>query len=96
MLKNCMILIADSGSTKADWTLLNPSDRDGDGVIATFHTQGITPIHQTPEQIRQIIGQELVQQLSSFPRARLIDSGVCTPYASTSDKCPLDAVCRGV
>ena len=83
MLKNNIILIADSGSTKTDWTLLNPSDRDGDGVIATFHTQGITPIHQTPEQIRQIIGQELVQQLSSFPRARLIDSGVLeTPLLS--------------
>lgn len=75
-MRNSIILIADSGSTKTDWTLLNPSDRDGNGVIATFHTQGITPIHQTPEQIRQIIGQELVQQLSSFPRARLIDSGV--------------------
>ena len=83
MLKKSIILIADSGSTKTDWTLLNPSDRDGNGVIATFHTQGITPIHQTPEQIRQIIGQELVQQLSSFPRARLIDSGVLeTPLLS--------------
>ena len=82
-MKNNIILIADSGSTKTDWTLLNPSDRDGNGVIATFHTQGITPIHQTPEQIRQIIGQELVQQLSSFPRARLIDSGVLeTPLLS--------------
>ena len=78
-----MILIADSGSTKTDWTLLNQSPRQGNGVIATFHTQGITPIHQTPEQIRQIIGQELMQQLSSFPRAKLIDSGVLeTPLLS--------------
>ena len=78
-----MILIADSGSTKTDWTLLNPSAPQGNGVIATFHTQGITPVHQTPEQIRQIIGQELMQQLSSFPRASLINSGVLeTPLLS--------------
>ena len=78
-----MILIADSGSTKTDWTLINQFARDDNGVIATFHTQGITPIHQTPEQIRQIIGQELVQQLSSFPRAKLVHSGVLeTPLLS--------------
>jgi N-acetylglucosamine kinase-like BadF-type ATPase len=70
-----MILIADSGSTKTDWTLLNVSKYRESGIVATFHTQGITPIHQTPEAIRQIVGQELMQQLSSFPRAELIKSG---------------------
>ena len=83
MPKNPLLLIADSGSTKTDWTLMNPTAREGNGVIATFHTQGITPIHQTPEQIRQIIGQELVQQLSAFPRGRLVDSGMLeTPLLS--------------
>lgn len=82
-----MILIADSGSTKTDWTLINPFDgRRGDIVvtpIATFHTQGITPIHQTPDAIRQILGQELMSQLSTFPRASLIHSGVLeTPLLS--------------
>ena len=71
-----MIIIADSGSTKTDWTLLNPSSIHQNKVVATFHTQGITPIHQSAEVIRQIIGQELIQQLSSFPRARLVDSGL--------------------
>lgn len=70
-----MILIADSGSTKTDWTLLHTiNPRVGNEVIATFHTQGITPIHQTPDVIRHIIGQELMSQLSSFPRAQLINS----------------------
>ncbi len=76
MLKNSLTLIADSGGTKTDWTLLNPLADDGKSVIATFHTQGMTPIHQTPEQIQHIIGQELMQQLSSFPRAALIASGM--------------------
>ena len=70
-----MILIADSGGTKTDWTLLNTTGKKEDAVVATFHTQGITPIHQTPDEIRQIIGQELMQQLSSFSRARLIKTG---------------------
>jgi N-acetylglucosamine kinase-like BadF-type ATPase len=45
-------------------------------IVATFHTQGITPIHQTPDAIRQILGHELMSQLSTFPRAALINSRV--------------------
>ena len=78
-----MILIADSGSTKTDWTLLNTPYPTATKVIATFHTQGITPIHQTPDVIRYILGQELMGQLSTFPRAALIKSGVLdTPLLS--------------
>ena len=70
-----MILIADSGSTKTDWTLLHMiNPRVGNEVIASFQTQGITPIHQTPDVIRKILGQELMSQLSTFPRAQLINS----------------------
>ena len=71
-----MILIADSGGTKTDWLLIHSSGLRKGEVIATFHTQGITPIHQTPDAIRHILGQELMSQLSTFPRAQLIDSGV--------------------
>ena len=71
-----MKLIADSGSTKTDWTLINTPHPQRCDVVATFHTQGITPIHQQPDVIRQIIGHELISQLSTFPRASLIQSGV--------------------
>lgn len=72
-----MILIADSGSTKTDWMLLHSSNPQlKHEVIATFHTQGITPIHQTVGDIRQILEQELMPQFSTFPRAALIHSGV--------------------
>ncbi len=72
-----MILIADSGSTKTDWTLLLSSpEKNTNNVIATFKTQGITPIHQTAADIRQILGQELMSQLSTFPRAHLVSMGV--------------------
>lgn len=71
-----MILIADSGSTKTDWTLLNVNSIRPAAVVATFQTQGITPIHQSQSDIRQILGQELMSQLSTFPRAELIRSGL--------------------
>ena len=82
-------LIADSGSTKTDWTLLfSPAPVVGYEVIATFRTQGITPIHQTPADIRLILANELQPQLSAFPRAKLVDTKVlegtlmqsCTVY----------------
>lgn len=39
-----MKLIADSGSTKTDWTLLHDTGRRADEVfVKTFKTQGITP-----------------------------------------------------
>lgn len=68
-------LIADSGSTKTDWTLLfTPNPLIPYEVVATFKTQGITPIHQTPADIRLILCNELLSQLSAFPRAKLVDS----------------------
>lgn len=70
-------LIADSGSTKTDWTLLfSPSQGVAYSSIATFHTQGITPIHQSSAEIQQILAIELQPQLSTFPRAKLVDSKV--------------------
>ena len=72
-----MILIADSGSTKTDWTLLHDSGQRTDQVfMATFKTQGISPIHQSPADIRQILAQELMPQLSTFSRAQLVNSKI--------------------
>lgn len=72
-----MKLIADSGSTKTDWTLLHDSGMRSDHVlVATFKTQGITPIHQSPAEIRQILAQELMPQLSTFSRAQLVHSKI--------------------
>lgn len=81
-----MILIADSGSTKTDWTLATISYSQEVDVIATFHTQGITPVHQDADTIRHILGQELMSQLSTFPRAQLVKTGVLEkPLLSSVD-----------
>ena len=70
-----MVLIADSGGTKTDWTLLvSPYPTRWD-VVSTFQTQGINPIHQTPDTIRMILGQEMMSNLSSFSRAAIVNTG---------------------
>lgn len=55
-----MILIADSGSTKTDWVLVNEGR-----ISASCHTQGINPFHQSEEEIARILGGELLPQLLS-------------------------------
>ncbi len=71
-----MILIADSGSTKTDWKLLYcASPISHYDVVAAFRTQGVTPIHQSSADIRRILEQELLHELSTFPRGALFQSG---------------------
>ena len=78
-----MILIADSGGTKSDWTLLHSPYPHHWETVAAFQTQGISPIHQEPDAIRQILGHDVVSQLSTFSRAALINSKVLeTPLLS--------------
>lgn len=51
------ILIADSGSTKADWCLLHG------GLPHYYRTSGISPYLLTETRIREILYAELVQHL---------------------------------
>ena len=55
-----MKLIADSGSTKTDWALV-----DDGGHVNVIHTQGINPVHQTDCAIADILRNELMAQLDS-------------------------------
>lgn len=50
-----MILIADSGSTKTDWTLC-----DHGTTVKSIQTQGINPFHQPKEAIVKILHEELI------------------------------------
>ncbi|MBL6449662.1 N-acetylglucosamine kinase [Fulvivirga sp. 29W222] len=54
-----MILIADSGASKADWRLI-----DTDGNIQQFQTLGINPYHQKTETIRNEIMESLKPKIS--------------------------------
>src|ERR1700752_368198 len=52
-----MILIADSGSTKTDWRLI-----DEQRHIHQFKTSGFNPYFQTTEEIAESIKNELLSQ----------------------------------
>jgi len=57
-------LLADSGSSKTDWALLVPPMGTKPASIIRISTQGINPVHQTDNVIRQILLQELLPHLS--------------------------------
>ncbi|MBR1547897.1 MAG: ATPase [Prevotella sp.] len=76
-----MILIADSGSTKTDWSLV---DKQSERVVATVKSQGINPIHQSPDTIRHILEHELITPLSFVKGPWAVDhiyfyGAGCTP-----------------
>lgn len=50
-----MKLIVDSGSTKADWALVD----DGGEMVREVKTQGINPVHQSDEVILHVLREEL-------------------------------------
>ncbi len=54
-----MILIADSGSTKTDWRML-----DKDGHISQARTSGLNPYHETEESMARVLREELLQQIA--------------------------------
>ena len=72
-----MILIADSGSTKTDWVLLNKTDGS---IVASVHTAGINPVHQSAPDIRNTL-DTLKAQLPAacaLTAVRFYGAG-CTP-----------------
>lgn len=54
-----MILIADSGSTKTEWCII-----DDAGSTTGIRTQGINPFHQTADTVKEIIHEELLPSLN--------------------------------
>ena len=55
-----MILLADSGSTKTDWCLV-----DGRTTVARVRTRGTNPFFQSSDEIADEIASALIQQLPS-------------------------------
>lgn len=70
-----MLLIADSGSTKTDWAIVTSASQP---VI--LNTQGINPVHQSREEIVQILREEFLGLMGSTPEVqRLRSSAILTP-----------------
>lgn len=76
------ILIADSGATKTDWTLL-----EGGEVTHKFNTKGISPIFQTEEEISIEIKEQVYPQLKDkMPDAIYFYGSGCIPEKIESVK----------
>ncbi len=65
-----MILIADSGSTKTDWCVV-----EGENVERRVSTQGINPFHQDTTTIRGIVCGELLTQLGDTQLDKVVFYG---------------------
>lgn len=83
-----MILIADSGSTKTDWALL-----DGTNVLKKINTQGINPFHQDEDSIMRVLQDELLPVLHTVKIDKIFFYGSgCTPQKSDKVKRALQTV----
>lgn len=70
-----MILIADSGSTKTDWAIVTGSIQP-----VVIKTQGINPVHQSREEIVQILREEFIGVMGSTPEVqKLRSAAILTP-----------------
>lgn len=72
------ILIADSGSTKADWLLAKT-----DGTVLTeWNSQGINPFFQDKETISALLDKEVFPRVSGAPEAIYFYGAGCADEAS--------------
>lgn len=80
-----MTIIVDSGSTKADWCLT-----DDGKIVAKFATQGITPVHQTEQVIREIIRSVGPLPLTAANSSAFFYGSGCIPEKTSWLKSILD------
>ncbi|MDR2358649.1 MAG: ATPase [Prevotellaceae bacterium] len=57
-----MILLADSGSTKADWCVVNCGQ-----LVKQVFTKGANPFFRTQDEISEELGVALLPEISSYP-----------------------------
>lgn len=79
-----MILIADSGSTKTQWVVIQ------DSVNPIISTQGINPYQQTQEQIEDILNEELMPVLNALDE-REVEEVHFYGAGCTKEKAPIVA-----
>lgn len=65
-----MILIAESGSTKTDWVIINP-----DGSIQTISTNGMNPVTQS-ERLTEVLNDDISKSIRSAEEIWFYGAGV--------------------
>jgi glucosamine kinase len=71
-----MILIAESGSTKTDWSLLG-----SDSVLARFHTTGLNPFFTQEPDVTEALAAQFPQNMNpiSVQRVQFFGAGCSSP-----------------
>lgn len=70
-----MILIADSGSTKTTWALLNPENNQ----VLQLQTSGINPFLQTEEEIYSLLLREFSREINEDLSIYFYGAGCANP-----------------
>lgn len=86
-----MLLIADSGSTKTDWRLV---DEDGQ-TISYIQSKGINPYFLTEKEIASTIQQEVAPKAGLVDRVLYYGSGCANPLKANQVKSALLEVFPG-
>ena len=76
-----MILIADCGSTKTDWVLLNEGK-----TVSRIKTQGLNPTQQSSNDIYELLTQELSGKIESSTPSVIHFYGAGCAYDSANER----------
>ncbi len=80
-----MILVADSGSTKTSWCIIEKAD----GNIETCHTSGINPFLQSQEEISGTLSSEFTLTRGPFDALYFYGAGCANPEKNEKVSRPL-------
>lgn len=81
-----MIIIADSGSTKVEWSLI-----ENGKPVGTCHTMGLNPFFVTPEQVAEILGKEFTAPFSRVEKIFFYGAGCANKEKNDTMACALSA-----
>src|SRR5688572_8053231 len=86
-----MLLIADSGSTKTDWRLVNEEGK----TVATTITEGLNPYFLSTEKIASIIGEKVLPIIQDVEKVFFYGAGCGLPAKAGQVKTAIEVTIPG-
>lgn len=83
-----MLLIADSGSTKTDWRLVNEEGK----TITRINTKGLNPYFLTEIEISEIIKTHILPKVDDIDKVFFYGAGCGLPVKANQVKSAIDAI----
>ncbi|HYC85482.1 MAG TPA: N-acetylglucosamine kinase, partial [Chryseosolibacter sp.] len=85
-----MLLIADSGSTKTEWRVIE----EGGNTIITLTTEGLNPFFLTVPKIAAIIEEKVLPRVEQVEKVFFYGAGCGLPVKAAQLREALDSVIR--